>query len=577
MNVLNRFLFDPPGGYNNTDKSRARVTLFFGTFFGALHLLVGGIGLLLPPASRQTLLFTSVAGLVINGLVIVLVQNTRLRMALFTFTLYLLTVTLSTIAYSGVESGYLMVLALPMIYVGLIYGTRGIIAAVLLFGAEFALVAYLQMAGQMGPALPSAASSALFDAIILLSIGSVLAAFISEQRRVNLYADKLVSQLRATAEVAQTTSTILELSDLLKRTVDYIRDRFAFYHVQIFLIDPDRHYANLVASTGEIGEALLQRGHRLAVGSQSIIGRVTLLGTPITALDTASDPVHRMNELLPQTRSELALPLIAGDQIIGALDVQSTRPNAFVQEDIDSLQILAAQVSIAIRNAQLFEDQKTALNENRRLFLEAEMNLREIQRLNQRLTGEAWEDYLRLRKSPIIGYTMQDDKLQADLAWTPSLIQASDKRRPVITTQGNKQIVAVPVELRGKAIGAIEVETSEGVQQADLLEMVQSVAQRLALSIDNARLFEQAQELAQQELEVNAISAKMQAVTEVDDMMRTVLAELSRALGAEQGAIRLGIGLGEPSGNLTNAPTNPGARAANGTSTNGQSNGKAHP
>jgi GAF domain-containing protein len=186
--------------------------------------------------------------------------------------------------------------------------------------------------------------------------------------------------------------------------------------------------------------------------------------------------------------------------------------------------------------------QTKALAENRRLFLDAEANLREIERLNQRLSGAAWADYLRARRAPAMGFTFDSEQLRSDTQWTPTLAQAATKGRPVVKNDGKKQIVAVPVELRGETIGALEVEVADNARQSDTIDMIQSVAQRLALSIDNARLFEQAQEIAQQELEVNAISAKIQGNTDMEDILRIVLSELSRALGAQQASIRVGVG-----------------------------------
>ncbi len=549
MIALYRGLFVPRGDYSAAEQSQARITLYYSAFFVVLNGLVL-LGSFFSASQFKIVLFSAgLLGILANVSTIGFIHLGRLRWALTIFTFYLVVCTVLSV-YTTFESNIMLVLALPMIYIGLIYGTRGTIAITLFV----ALVIIIIGVGDVGLTLRASTDipPKLGVAVLITlvsGIAAMLLAFINEQRRVNSYATKLVSQLRATAEVAQTTSTILELDELLERTVTYIRDRFAFYHVQIFLMDSDRRYANLVASTGEVGQALLQRGHRLAVGSQSIIGRVTLNGTPTIALDTASDPVHRANELLPETRSELALPLIAGDQIIGALDVQSTRPNAFVQEDIDSLGIMATQISISIRNAQLFAEQRKALDENRRLYLETETNLREIERLNQRLTSEAWDEYLLLRRSPVIGFTLQDSQLQSDNAWTPGLTQAINKRRAVINLEGQRQIVAVPVELRGRPIGAIEVETSGTMRQADILELLLAVAQRLALSLDNARLFEQAQEVAQQELEVNAISAKMQRVTDVDEILQTVLNELGRVLGADQASIRLGAPSTKTNGN----------------------------
>jgi GAF domain-containing protein len=352
-------------------------------------------------------------------------------------------------------------------------------------------------------------------------------------------AQRNASLLRATAAVGQLTATLLSLDELLPRAVEFIRDHFAFYHVQVFLVNESRDQAVLVASTGEVGQQLLERQHWLAVGSRSVIGRVTQSGEPALARDTDRDAVHYRNELLPNTRSELALPLMDGDQIIGALDVQSTRPDAFQPTDIQALQVLANQLATAIRNARLFEQQTRSAQENKRVFLEAEANLREIQRLNQQLTRQGWADFLRERRRHS-GVTLQADSIVPDTGWSETLAAASQKREPVTRENGDGQVVAVPVMLRGEVIGAIEVEPGDEVSQVDAVEMVQAVAQRLAVSLDNARLFEEAQTATAQEQRINAIVSQYQAVTSVDDLLRITLTELSQSLGAQRGAIRLG-------------------------------------
>ncbi|PJF28703.1 MAG: hypothetical protein CUN52_12105, partial [Phototrophicales bacterium] len=311
---------------------------------------------------------------------------------------------------------------------------------------------------------------------------------ISTAQNVANEAQRTSTLLRTTADISQITATILDLNDLFPRAVELIRDRFVYYHVQIFLVDDNREYANLVASTGEIGQMLLERKHRLPVGSASVIGRVTQIGEPVIASDTdAKTVLHARNELLPNTRSELAVAIMDGERIIGALDVQSTRPNAFSLVDIQSLQVVANQLGIAIRNARLFQAQATSLQENKRLFLESEANLREIQRLNRQLTRKAWGDYL-LDKRDLSGITL--DKSLADVRkeaqWTSPMMEASQKRRPsIVKLDGtDASIVAVPIVLRGEVIGAIEVEISGELRQDDSVDIIQSVAQRLALSLD---------------------------------------------------------------------------------------------
>jgi len=172
-------------------------------------------------------------------------------------------------------------------------------------------------------------------------------------------------QIRTAAAVARAVVSIPVLDDLMRRAVELIRDRFGYYHVSIFMLDDEGKNAVLRESTGDVGSALKARGHRLAVGSQSTIGWVTANNEPRVASDVRTDPVHFKNELLPETRSEAAVPLQVGGTVLGALDVQSTKPGAFSAEDIEVLQTLADQLSAAIQNARLAQASATAADRSR--------------------------------------------------------------------------------------------------------------------------------------------------------------------------------------------------------------------
>jgi GAF domain-containing protein len=497
----------------------------------------------------SNLLAVALVGLLIQIVVIGLVHSGQLRAAMSVFFSFLLVLSVAALIIYGVESNSLLMLTLPLLYIGLVWSWREISSVLTVDIFLVVGVGLLESRGLLGtlgaPLTAAQTPSRIVIAVALLTACGVLAGiFSNELQRVLRYSGRLITQLRATAEIAQIAATVGGPDELMQRTVSYIRDRFGFYHVQIFLIDAERRYANLVASTGEVGEMLMQRGYRLAVGSQSAIGRALQTAEPsiITSRETELDGLsQRTTELLRETRSELVLPLIVGEQVIGVLDVQSARPSAFALEIVDSLTILATQVGVAVFHSRQLEEHKVALSDTRRLFLEAEVNLREAQRLNQRLTGQAWEDYLKSRSSQIVGYTLADNRLQRDSTWTPELQQAAGSRRAVLSSpKPDRQIIAVPIELRGRAIGAIEVEMEGAIRQTETLEVLQSVAQRLALSIDNARLFEQAQDIAQRELEVNTISTNLQSLNDIDDLARATIQELSRALGAAQASIRLG-------------------------------------
>jgi GAF domain-containing protein len=174
-------------------------------------------------------------------------------------------------------------------------------------------------------------------------------------------------QVRTAAEVARAVTSTPNLDDLLRRAVDLIRDRFGYYHVTIFLLDDAGTNAVVRESTGEVGQLLKARAHSLPVGSPSVIGWVTANNQGRIATDIGLDPFHLKNELLPETRSEAAVPLQVAGRVLGALDVQSKEPNALSPEALEVLQALADQLSTAIQNARLAQDSAVAAERARLL------------------------------------------------------------------------------------------------------------------------------------------------------------------------------------------------------------------
>lgn len=375
--------------------------------------------------------------------------------------------------------------------------------------------------------------------IVPVGLGMLSRYFVEQITQIATQAHRSVSLLSASADIGNDVSQMLELNVLLDRAVEIVRDRFAFYHVSIFLIDEGERYAHLTASTGEVGERMLARGHRLPVNSESVVGRAAQAKDLIIARDTDSESGHSFNELLPFTRSELAVPIVDNDGIVGVVDVQSRRPDAFIPTEIEALRVIVNQLATAIRNARLFEDKERSIRENKRLFIEAETNLREIQRLNRQLTKQAWADYLRTNHR-IDGVTLKDENFRNTAEWSDEMINASRRRRAITAEKDGKRKVAVPIELRGEVVGAIELEANPNTQKDDLVDMVRSVSQRLAVSLDNARLFEESNEATAQEQRVSEIVAQYQAADSVDELLRVTLQGLAETLGAEQASIRLG-------------------------------------
>lgn len=197
---------------------------------------------------------------------------------------------------------------------------------------------------------------------LLSTIGNQAAIAIENARLVSQL-QRRASQLQTAAEIARDTSSTLNLDSLFHRVVNLVNERFGFYHASIFVLDEEGKYAFVKESTGKAGQEMKRIKHRLAVGSKSIIGYVTQTGEPLIVNDVSASDIHRPNPLLPDTKSELAIPLKIGDDVIGALDVQSTQVNAFSPDDVTILQTLGDQIAVAIQNAQAYELSQKALHE----------------------------------------------------------------------------------------------------------------------------------------------------------------------------------------------------------------------
>ena len=176
------------------------------------------------------------------------------------------------------------------------------------------------------------------------------------------------AQLEASADVGRPATSILDIDQLLQQTVNLITDRFGFYYAALFTLDETGQWAILREATGEAGRLLKERGHQLEVGGQSMVGFVTSQRKARIALDVGAEAVRFANPLLPGTRSEIALPLVVGERIIGALDVQSTEAAAFDEPSASVLQSMANQVAIAVSNSQQFQETEAAFLQTSTLY-----------------------------------------------------------------------------------------------------------------------------------------------------------------------------------------------------------------
>jgi GAF domain-containing protein len=243
----------------------------------------------------------------------------------------------------------------------------------------------------------------------------------------------------------------------------------------------------------------------LEIGQVGIVGHVANTGAPRIALDIETDAVFFENPDLPETRSEMALALKVGSRIMGVLDVQSIDANAFHQEDIETLSVLADQLSIAIENARLFEETRRALATAQETY--------------QRYFGQSWNQFIRRKEHN--GYIYDDGKV------TP-LAKAKKKTRFT-----GKNSLSTSLLLRGQVIGVLEIQPKENNRtwSDNEIALVNAAAERAALALENARLLHDAQRRAAREQTIGIIATAISASSDVDSILRTTVQEVGNQIG----------------------------------------------
>lgn len=336
------------------------------------------------------------------------------------------------------------------------------------------------------------------------------------------------NRLLLAAEIARDSATLGNLDELLKRSSHLVLDRFKFYHTGIFLIDQQHEYAILRASSTDAGQTMLEQGYRLRIGREGIVGNVALTGEARVVADTTMDSTYMSNPLLPNTRSELVIPLKVEARVIGVLDVQSDIPNAFSQDDIAILQIMADQLALAIERVQLVK--------------QLESRLGELEHAYQQFTVTSWQDFSQ-QPDFKAGYNFDGVRL-APVTSFPAWSQDALKRgRSIVlpgkTTDSKESLLAVPLKLRGQIIGVLNMRFVGDSIHAETISLSEEIANRLAVALENARLYTETQKLAQQERAVSEISTRITTSINIENILRTAVQELGRIMPTAEITVRL--------------------------------------
>lgn len=297
--------------------------------------------------------------------------------------------------------------------------------------------------------------------------------------------------------IGRETASLLDINQVFDRAIEMICRDLGYYHAQVFLLDDVGMNAVLVRSRGDIGEQLLSQNHKIKVGSSTVIGRVTGQNEPVIVNDTrAPGAGHGFNALLPETRAELGLPLVVSSRVIGALDIQSRTPHAFNPEDLPTFRLLADQLAIAVNTSRLVEETRQQVDQ--------------MESLNRQYTRQSWEE------------TDESGIRERAYRYDLSSIKASAVAAPV-ADHGNGGL-ALPISLRGEVIGMLSAAANEGQFFTEGDEVIlRAVADRVALAVENARLFQETQVSLAETSVLYRLSRYLNEATTLNDILNAII------------------------------------------------------
>ena len=335
--------------------------------------------------------------------------------------------------------------------------------------------------------------------IVTMQFNRMVARLESLQGTLEQQVVERTQQLAASNEVGRVAASSLDPEQLLARVLPLFPDQFGYYYAAIYLLDSSGKWAELKEATGEAGRVLKQNHHRLEVSGKSMVAAAIREQSPRIAQATLNEKQRFDNPLLPYTRSEIALPLMVGDRILGVLDVQSTREADFGPQVIETMRNMASQVAIALENARLFQ--------------EAQQVIRELRTVQQQYLLEGWD-----------GFSEGNEKLE---------YRIGDEEENSITLEA-------PISLRDQILGRIMLE-GQHEWTSDQQSLVDAVATQAAIALENARLVSESRQMALRERMVAEINSKIWSSATIDGVLQTTIKELGRRLNASTATIELNI------------------------------------
>lgn len=350
--------------------------------------------------------------------------------------------------------------------------------------------------GDLSARAPISATDEL--GIVTIHFNRMVARLESLQSYLEQQVAERTKQLSATNEIGRVAASSLDPAEMLSSIVNLFTEKFGYYFVGVYLLDSSEKWAELKEASGEAGKLLIKSRHRADVSGSNLVGLAIRDRAAKSYPHTTGEKYRANLPVLPYTRSELALPLIASDRVIGALNLHSVRESDFGAEVINTLQNMANQVAIALENARLFQD--------------AQQNIRELRAIQKQYLFTGWS-----------GITNQPEELEYGVG-----DESEEKARQM----------EIPISLRDQILGQIRLESPDE-WTAEEESLVSAVATQAAVALENARLVSESRQIALRERMLSEINSKIWASTTVEGVMQTVVKELGRRYDASRATIEL--------------------------------------
>jgi GAF domain-containing protein len=487
-------------------------------------LILGTVALIpaLNSAASPAINAIFIAVYVITGIVTVVRFPYIVRMSVFLLSIYVLGI--SELITHGILGDSLFFFLGLIIFATMLLSPRVGIASLVVDSLTFILFGWLILNGKLIPLNPNAPPAklddwisaglavAMFGSVVIVGFQRLEMEFFEAQKQIDATLNTLKDernnlegkvlertvQLAKINKIGRAVTAILDPDELLKRATKFIEAEFDCYYTAFFLIDISNQWAELKEASGEAGRILRENRHRLNINSKGAVSTAIRTKQACIVQETGK-AIRPDNPLLPYSRSQIAVPLIVGDSVIGALEIHSTIANAFSQQDVETYQNIANEIAIAL--------------ENSRLFLKAQQSLSEMRATQRQYLQGAWQSLTAYRN---LDYALGDED--------PS----------------NSNEIEIPLMLRDQIIGQIHLENS-AEWTAEQKNLIESIIAQATLALENARLVEESQSVAVREKLANELITKIWASTNMDGILQTAVRELGRALEASEVVIEVSM------------------------------------